>query len=527
MSYYSPVPIIETVPPADYLYFYGDVVSVSATSASIQVGEYFINTFNFGYGYSITSAFSCSVSSLSQGTNTLFLYSRIFNSSDVLLSAANSNALQIKVNYVPKVSFTGTPNASQPLTFQDTRGSSYLTGTVVSADWDFGDGNTSSTTDLTATFEHTYSSVGIYTVSISAYDVSGNVGVGSDGVAIFESNLCESKEDYITICGPEMLARYGNCREINLTEFIPLYLQGGETEDFTVLFEEFLNNMFDGLCGWQTSADELLITKDWSVSSVSSVSAEANRDFTYDISGTSYPTEAESVEQIELHWPTNAGYDTSAQKISILEKVARLTELHDPDLIDIDYIQFFASNLGYNVNVSRDEIGNSGTNDNFGTTEFAGECSAVDINRYLRFVVRSLPSWYKIKTTNNSIKVMLYSFGLIAELKEYFTDSYLPSSEGGKWRTDDAGDLSQINNNWFPTPHFLIRVNFDESSDVSFDIQRRQKVIRAIESIRPVNAVFKGLEGYVVRQMDLQVGVYMRATRYTVIESNGYSNGWG
>jgi len=75
--------------------------------------------------------------------------------------------------------------------------------------------------------------------------------------------------------------------------------------------------------------------------------------------------------------------------MSILEKVNRLTELHDPDLIDLEYIQYFANNLGYNVNVNRSQFGNGGTDAN----------SEEELNRYLRFMVRNLPSWYKIKTT--------------------------------------------------------------------------------------------------------------------------------
>lgn len=342
-----------------------------------------------------------------------------------------------------------------------------------------------------------------------------------------ETSACETKQDYISICGPDQLSRFGSNRTINLRDYLPDYLKGGETEDFIVLFEDFLNNMFKGLPGWNTNTNDLTVAKDWSVSGIGDTSATVNREFTYDLCGTDTTTNATEAEQMELHWPTEASYATSAQKISILEKINRITELHDPDLIDIDYIQFFASNLGYNVNVSRNEIGISGTTDSLGTTEFDGTCSATDINKYLRFVVRNLPTWYKIKTTKNSIKVMLYSFGLVGDLMEYFTDSYLPVSDGGNWRLDDTGDLKNINNNWFPTPHFAIKIDFDSSSDISFDISRRDKVIRAIESIRPINAVFRKLLGYVKRNITLNVGCYIRSTRYTVIESNGYSNGWG
>jgi hypothetical protein len=118
---------------------------------------------------------------------------------------------------------------------------------------------------------------------------------------------------------------------------------------------------------------------------------------------------------------------------------------------------------------------------------------------------------------------MLYSFGLVGDIIEYFTKDY---KDSGLWRADYNGDLEDIENNWFPTPHFAVFVDFDLSSDISFEISRRQKVIRAIESIRPINTVFRKLVGYVKRIMPLSVACFIRSTRYTVIESNGYSNGW-
>ena len=53
-----------------------------------------------------------------------------------------------------------------------------------------------------------------------------------------------------------------------------------------------------------------------------------------------------------------------------------------------------------------DQFGNLAEIDN-------GSSSISDQQKYLRFVVQNLPNWYKIKTTKNCSKVMLYSFGLI------------------------------------------------------------------------------------------------------------------
>jgi len=513
-----------TIPANDTLKFYGQTLTLSATSGGgpLQSGEYIVNQFYFG-GYSPTTTCASSASGILQSVGTVpaYVVGIVRSGSGLIVSAATSNFLDIRVNNLPEISFDGTLAINTPLTFQDDNGGTYITSTIVSADWDFGDGSTSSTVDTTDTFEHTYSAVGIYDVSSTVYDVSGNSAASTVSISIFEGASCVDEEEYITTLGPEMLGRFGAARQINLVDFLPLYLKETETEDFLVLFENFLNEMFSGLGGWNLSANDLTVTKDWDVSGAETISADAVKNYTYDLCGTSMPTEATDVDQIELHWPTNSSLATSAHKISILEKVARITELHDPDLIDLDYIQFFASNLGYNVNVSRDEVGVSGTSETLGVGE------ANELNKYLRFIVRNLPTWYKIKTTRNSIKVMLYSFGLVGDILEYFTDSYWSREDGGNWRLDYDNDFREIPSNWFPTPHFAIRIDVDESSDISFDISRRAKVIRAIESIRPINDVFRRLIGYAERDFNMVAGAWIRSTRYIIIESDGYANGWG
>lgn len=503
------------------LNFAGNNFSFSAVYSASDLDPGLTVQFDYLFSdISLTSSTSIQRSFGNKGIYSWEIYGYIKDSQNNIISQANtSNTSNFTVNPQPLIDFTGNPLTSATLTFWDDSGALYFPGTVVSANWDFGDGNTSATTILTATFEHIYYNAGNYTVSLSAYDISGNISIDTGIISILVNSNCTAKDNYITICGPDMLGRFGNCRNINLTEYLPIYLQGGETEEFLILFQDFLNNMFDGLCGWQTSSTELNISSSFYVSNSGTVSATAYQDFIYNISGVSAKTDATNVEQLQFFSPSNISDTTSAQKISILEKVARLTELHDPSLIDIQYIQFFASNLGYNVNISRDEVGISGTSDNFGTTEFAGECSATDINKYLRFVVENLPTWYKIKTTRNAIKVMLYSFGLVADIIQYFSNDY-----NINWISDFEGNLQNIPNNWYPTPHFAVYVNFDLSSDISFEIARRQKVVRAIESIRPINTVFKRLVGYSTRLFEMEVACYIRSSRYAEIISNGYSD---
>jgi len=494
--------------------------SADVTSAGLPTDWQSTYTVNFGDStVTATTNFSITRAYIGRGTyNTTHTY-EITDGADTKFYVTSA-ITGIEVNPLPDATFIGIPRANSPLTFYDTKGGYYITSTIVSADWDFGDGFTSATTDTTDTFEHTYTTEGIYTVSVSAHDINGNVGVDTLSVGIVAGSVSALKQDYITLCGPDMLGRYGVNRQINLTKFLPLYLKGGETESFLVLFEEFLNTMFDGKDGWVTSADELDITKSWAPNTATS--AEPERTFTYDLCGTDTPTDANAVSALSLHYTQDSL--SANPKMSILEKVYRIAELHDPDLIDIDYIQYFAQNLGYQVSVFRDELGVSGTAATYAVSNPA--CGTNEINRYLRFVVRNLPTWYKIKTTRNAVKVMLYSFGLVGDIIEFYTNNYLPRDDGGNWRLDFNEDLAEIPDKWYPTPHFSILVNLDESADISFDVARRDKVIRAIESIRPVNNVFRRLSGFLQRTYNIEMALWTRMTRYKEIKSNGYSNSW-
>jgi len=340
---------------------------------------------------------------------------------------------------------------------------------------------------------------------------------------------CECKSDYIELYGQKNNARYGSCRNINLKEYLPQYLQGGDTEKFLLFFEDYLNEMFSGLCGFQVSGTELNINKNYqtAVGASSALTDDYARNFSYNFSATSAenaPTEANEVSAISIISPNNS-IDIDP-RISILEKINRITELHDPDLIDIEYIQHFASNLGYNIDIYRNEVGISGTG-TLGFGDFGEDSSlATDSEKYLRLMISNLPNWYKIKSTNNAIKVMLYSFGLIGDIVEYYSNNYLPVAEGGLWRLNANHDITEIPETWFPTPHFTILIRIDDSTDISFDMARRQKIIRAIESIRPVNTVFRKLSAYLKRTFEMKIVAFMRFTRYIQIKSDGWTNAW-
>ncbi len=225
--------------------------------------------------------------------------------------------------------------------------------------------------------------------------------------------------------------------------------------------------------------------------------------------------------------PTSATivYNTPTSfDVSILEKINRLTELHDPENIDIQQIQYLANTLGYNVNINRGEIGTYLAEDD-------GVVSASNLDKYLRFIVLSLPHWYKIKTTENSIKLLLFSFGIIADISYYYTDSYLPESQGGKWIVSDYQMLSQsisdIPNKYYPTPHFIIWQDLDLSDgDLQWDLDKRVQIINAINSVKPINTVFRKIGAYVKREKNLYVTGHTRWANYIKIPSNGDSDHW-
>jgi len=319
-------------------------------------------------------------------------------------------------------------------------------------------------------------------------------------------SACKSREEYISLCGPDV-TRYGDDRYINLVDYLPLYLKGSDVETFTQFFQDFLNEMFDGVGGSSISSTDLDVTTTYGASGTMSGS------YTFDSSA--MPTSASEVQEYDISAST-------VDKISILEKVKRLTELHDPDLIDIEYIQFFAKNLGYNINLTRDQIGVGSDVGNLATLDPTA-CSATDQSKYLRFMVRNLPNWYKIKSTNNAVKIMLYSFGLIGDIVEYYTNQY---NTNGNWVLDYDGSLTDIPNDYFPTPHFAVVVNVDESANISLDAARREKILAAIESIRPINTVFEQLSAYMLRTITLYAGLVTRFNKYIKITSNGYSDYW-
>ncbi len=262
--------------------------------------------------------------------------------------------------------------------------------------------------------------------------------------------LTTTSAAFLSACGPQDPYRFNANKEIDLISFLPSFLKESETNDLVQFFQDFLNTMYDEKTH-TTSAIELEVD---------------NRP-----------------------------------KISILEKINRITELHDPDYVDIEYIQYFANYMGYNVDVNRGELGV------LADVDSEDPCVQEDVKRYLRFIISNLPNWYKIKTTQNAIKIMLYSFGLIGDLITRFTNDYRVDN-GTNWINfregrDNYGDISK---DFYLTSHYVISIELDEStSNFSLSNITRNNVLNAIESIRPANTVFDKVLGHVTRSETITI----------------------
>jgi hypothetical protein len=201
----------------------------------------------------------------------------------------------------------------------------------------------------------------------------------------------------------------------------------------------------------------------------------------------------------------------------VLEKVASLTSLHDIDSLDSKYIPYLANMMGYDIDINKSQIGTFGGN----TLDLTDEEFKAYQYKSLRFVVSNLPNWYSIKTTRNSMKIMLLSFGIIGDVIEYYTLDYKDSWKLNKV-TDNKLVADDIGTDWFPTPHISIGINLNESDmDVVSSLQVKEQIVNAMEAIRPANVVINGVLGYVETNLpDSVVTIKFQTTKSINVTSS-------
>lgn len=434
------------------------------------------------------------------------------------------SASPIKINPLPYVVLSGTPLLNHQILVYDGNGGNYYANTISAEYWSFGDGSTSASSATTTHYVHTYSAAGLYDVIVSAVDVSGNRGTDTYTVAILGTDLDTEKSDYITLCGPESPFRYKKSKHINLTNFLPDFLKETTTFDFIQVYQDQLNNLFDDLDGYTLSSSDLNVNDNTDLDFIADANTSAV-DVQYIFSGTNVVTvsgNSYNPQRVDIIYPENS-LDISP-KISILEKIARLGDLHNPDLCPKNLLGYYANELGYNINMTLDDIGIGETFGNMGLD--GTSCSALNAEKYLRFSLSQLSEFYRSKTTDASVRLLLYSYGLNANLITRYTSNYLPIVSGGEWINNYNRNLTGIPNYFYPTTHFSIVVDLDTSENISTNSAKYNKVIKCIESIQPVASVFDRLSGYITRQLDMWVGANSRINRYDAIQSPQSINNW-
>lgn len=173
------------------------------------------------------------------------------------------------------------------------------------------------------------------------------------------------------------------------------------------------------------------------------------------------------------------------QFVSILKKIELLFTLRDPDLIDYKMLQFFAEYLGYNINYSKEDVSKIlSVKDNITDEE--------DINNYLRETIRSLPHFYKLKTTQSSLSMIMYLFGIVSDVYTLWTNDYEENwiVEIPPYETEQSN--TKLPDGYYPTPHFKISIDISKT-DNDFE-NEISKIISLVESIKPINAVFDGFD---------------------------------
>ena len=399
-----------------------------------------------------------------------------------------------------------------------------------------------------------------HTISVSAtgsYDIVSyewfrggvSVGVNSNQLVILDSTIGDRGDYHCELTNEIGITKSTSVCEVIITEFdvaisadkIPAHI--GETT--TVLCTP-MNSIgmvsyqwfIDGIAVFGASGNTLLYTPDTdgtvsvhcvvsdddiSIKSgqidISAVDPNQSTPTTADVPVTSYRGKFD----YNLKDGTDIGgiinsdaIDTT--RISITERLNNFQDLRDPFLIDEELMGLFASDLGYDIDI--------GFNYAYSSSELAKD----DIIKNIRNVLKSLPHWYKIKSTSSAIKIMLFSFGLVSDYVALYSSDYSDDF------VTEADALGGANSNkapaYYPTPHFFVKVDYEHSgvfgdtdeevNNASFmtasqDFSKRLKLaVEVIESIKPMNAVLNGVSASIEKNMlddqaiNMNIGVTFR-----------------
>lgn len=196
---------------------------------------------------------------------------------------------------------------------------------------------------------------------------------------------------------------------------------------------------------------------------------------------------------------------------TILEKIHRIAYAKDPEVIDIEFIEFIAQQMGYNLMIDREDIDE---NDYYS--------SKSDKENALREILRNLPNFYRIKCTRSGLEALLLSFGIVGDLVYLYTignenekgyadfinselieghsdTSQYTSEENESFQSErlsNAALSSTVAQDWFPSPHFRVELDLLKQN-LRLDKNRLgiSLINKAVKNTKPINTVFQGFYG--------------------------------
>lgn len=174
-----------------------------------------------------------------------------------------------------------------------------------------------------------------------------------------------------------------------------------------------------------------------------------------------------------------------SMKYPLVEKIERLCYLRDPYVIDYDLLEYLARFLGYDITALGQDV---------------EECSMYDTKAERELAVRetiaSLPQYYSLGGTKPGVRMLLATFGVIADVLTLWTDSEHPyGTKNGELiyrdeviRRQESGKPGK----WVPTTYFDVSVTNDsrlpQFAVRQADLERIREQIRVI---KPINTVFR------------------------------------
>lgn len=186
-------------------------------------------------------------------------------------------------------------------------------------------------------------------------------------------------------------------------------------------------------------------------------------------------------------------------KYPLVEKFERLAYLKDPNVIDIDMIEYLARYMGYDITMLYEDIEESNV-----------YLSDEEREHALRSTIENLPQYYALKSTRSGLEMLLLTFGIVGEVVTMWTrqespyDELIPDYElrGVQIAETIDGKLSSF----VPTPHFMVKVDIEGNFDNQLLPNDNQRIVQQIKRFKPINDVFDGITRYIKVKLSARIG---------------------